>query len=638
MRKSNLIAGLGLPLFITLFGMAFSTGQNPESIITDRFQIRQDSFIKAANAFKSAAQTRNITITRAAYRNLRTAFKAWEYLGEFRHPSLVRDHFNGAPLSKPEDNAFGAVILQPRGLQVIDEIMGDPEQDSAWEKLTILSVQLSETANALPPVTICYDHEIFEAARMEIIRLFTLGLTGFDTPGTSAAIQDALTSLITLESDINLFTDADRVRPSAAADSLRMAFQRGRKMLSQNSDFDAFDRATFLRSVVNPIFKSLKDLQMQLEIPFPHEVRNTPMAVNYQAEHIFGGDFLNPGYYSGLPEAFRTTAVKELGMLLFFDPILSSNNQRACAGCHAPEKAFTDGRPKSLAMEMKGTVERNSPTLINCIFSERFFHDLRAEALEDQMTHVIADSREFNTDIHHIIDKLKMSNEYVSLFSKAFTNYPGDPVNPQTIGFAISAYVGSLNAFNSDFDRFARGETNTLNPDAIRGFNLFMGKAACGTCHFAPLFSGTVPPDFTESESEVLGVPQQWPAKKPAADKDPGRGAARIKDQLPIYQFSFKTPTLRNIELTGPYMHNGSMNSLESVMDFYNRGGGNGIGLHFAHQTLSSEKLGLKPREIRQIIAFMKSLTDFKTLSAKPARLPAFRDSLTNLRPVGGLY
>lgn len=638
MRKSNLIAGLGLPLFITLFGMAFSTGQNPETIITERFQIRQDSLINAANAFKAAAQTKNLTITRAAYRNLRAAFKAWEYLGEFRHPSLVRDHFNGAPLPKPEDNAFGAVILQPRGLQVIDEIMGDSGQDSTWEKLTILSGQLSETANALPPVTICYDHEIFEAARMEIIRLLTLGLTGFDTPGTSGAIEDALISLRTMESDISLFLDINQAKVPAAADSLKIAFRRGKVMLSKTRDFNAFDRAAFLRGVVNPLYKSLKDLQLLLEIPFPNEVRNTPMAVNYQADHIFGGDFLNPGYYSGLPEAFRTTAVKELGMLLFFDPILSSNNQRACAGCHAPERAFTDGRPKSLAMEMKGTVERNSPTLINCIFSERFFHDLRAEALEDQMTHVITDSREFNTDIHQITDKLKMSDEYVSLFSKAFKNYPGDPLNPQTIGFAISAYVGSLNSFNSDFDRYARGETGTLNPDAVKGFNLFMGKAACGTCHFAPLFSGTVPPDYTESESEVLGVPKNWPSKKPVADQDPGRGAARIKDQLPIYQFSFKTPTIRNIEVTGPYMHNGSMTTLESVMDFYNRGGGNGISLHFAHQTLSAEKLGLKPHEIRQIIAFMKSLTDFKVLSAKPARLPAFKDSLINMRPVGGLY
>jgi cytochrome c peroxidase len=165
-----------------------------------------------------------------------------------------------------------------------------------------------------------------------------------------------------------------------------------------------------------------------------------------------------------------------------------------------------------------------------------------------------------------------------------------------------------------------------------------MGKAACGTCHFAPLFSGTVPPDYTESESEVLGTPLQWPVKKPEADLDPGRAGARLKEDVEIYRYSFKTPSIRNIEITSPYMHNGGMKTLEAVMDFYNKGGGNGIGLNFEHQTLASDKLNLSKQEISQIIAFMKSLTDYRGLLDKPKSLPKFTDSTLNSRTIGGDY
>jgi cytochrome c peroxidase len=639
MKKSEKILKIIFPVFALFVLLSFSqNNHSPESIISERYTRRHSRFLSAISEFRQALKKGNKQDVRQAYTALRRAMKQWEYLGEYKHPALFKEKINGAPLPKMEENSFGAVIIEPSGMQVIDEYMGNLNEDSSLFKLQALSISLQKTIDQIPNSSFCYDHEIMEACRMELIRLFTLGLNGFDTPGTLLALDDAQSTLNTLKEDINLFLNQQAAEKSKARSQIISAFDVAEKMLKPPHDFNKFDRAAFLTGVINPLYSGLLDLQNLLLIPLPAETRMGPFALNYKAPLLFSNEFLNASYYSGLPEQFRTEEVKKLGMLLFFDPVLSENNRRACAGCHKPELAFTDGLAKSVATDFNGTVNRNSPTLVNCVFSERYFHDLRAEALEDQMTHVVTDTREFNTTLHKIMEKLKGSDEYVELFTVAFKGYGANQINPQTLSFAISAYVGSLNSFNSPFDKYARGESAQIDENIIKGFNLFMGKAACGTCHFAPLFSGTVPPDFTESESEVLGIPQNWPTKKPLPDADQGRAAARLKEQVDIYRFSFKTPGLRNIEKTAPYMHNGGMKSLEAVMDFYNKGGGNGIGLQFEHQTLAAEKLNLSKTEIIQIIAFMKSLTDYEGLASVPSKLPLFRDSLLNTRKIGGEY
>ena len=139
-----------------------------------------------------------------------------------------------------------------------------------------------------------------------------------------------------------------------------------------------------------------------------------------------------------------------------------------------------------------------------------------------------------------------------------------------------------------------------------KGFNLFSGKAKCATCHFIPLFNGLVPPEFVETETEVLGVPETTDKTKPRLDPDLGKYNT---SKSVIHKHSFKTPTVRNIELTAPYMHNGVFNSLEEVLDFYNDGGGQGLKIAPENQTLPPDKLNLTKKEMQDIIAFMKSLT-----------------------------
>jgi len=147
----------------------------------------------------------------------------------------------------------------------------------------------------------------------------------------------------------------------------------------------------------------------------------------------------------------------------------------------------------------------------------------------------------------------------------------------------------------------------SLSASQQRGFNLFTGKAKCATCHFIPLFNGVVPPAWAETESEVLGVPATRDRKNPTLDDDPGK---YLFTRSEAHRYAFKTPTLRNVALTAPYMHNGVFQTLEEVMEFYNKGGGKGLHIAPEYQTLPFDNLRLTRKEIKDIIAFMRALTD----------------------------
>jgi len=168
---------------------------------------------------------------------------------------------------------------------------------------------------------------------------------------------------------------------------------------------------------------------------------------------------------------------------------------------------------------------------------------------------------------------------------------------------ALGSFVRSLTKLNSRFDEYMQGNNTAMNQDEINGFNLFMGKAKCATCHYMPLFNGTFPPRYMKIESEVIGVPLSRTAKA----IDTGMGRYNIL-KVPAFKHAFKISTVRNAALTAPYMHNGVYATLEQVLDFYNKGGGEGLGFKVDNQTLPLGKLGLTAKESSDIIAFIKSL------------------------------
>lgn len=635
--KSLLLIGA---LFGTFFLLSYKpqgtekVEQMPAEHIKETLLENLKKIQEHGEAFHASIPSGKTEIIRQKFLALRAEFKRSELLIAYIDPQLFNQSLNGAPLPKIMKKVPDMTIIEPQGLQRMEEVVFEDhinikDLEELYQKFaTAMKGLVIETGNR--PV---YDADIFEAIRFGIIRLNALGVTGFDSPGnTDKTFTECVNYLDGMEQALSTYyTYLDD--PTAL--KLKNLIKKGISQL-KSSDFESFDHLKFLKEFINPLWEQTLTAQRKLRIELPHHRTQIPLYINYEATNLFADDFLNAKAYADhIDERYIGKRIK-LGKLLFFDPILSANNQRACASCHQPSKGFSDGLPTSLTTESRQPGLRNSPTIINSLYADRYFHDIRTDRLSLQMDHVVFNPDEFNTDYSEIANKLRQSKEYQQLFAEA---YGRQGVTKNSITNAVASYVGSVRSFNSEFDRYVRGEIREIDPAIIRGYNLFQGKAGCATCHFAPTFSGNVPPDFKETETEVLGVPST-PKEPFELDKDLGRYLnGLIKEKAPFYKNSFKTPTLRNIELTGPYMHNGVYEKLEDVVDFYNKGGGIGLGLDVPHQTLPGDSLGLTKQEEKDIVTFMKSLTDTSNMTSIPTALPKFPEGTKwNARKVGGAY
>lgn len=440
------------------------------------------------------------------------------------------------------------------------------------------------------------------AMRQQLIRDFSMGVTGFDTPGSLNGLEEVQSSF---QGMLTFFKDNYNGNTVAKNEVIHL-FKEAIAYLNNPVSFEDFDRLTFLKSFVDPLYKKLGELEGAVN---PDYLKYTS-GWNTESTSIFAADFLNPYYFTELKKGDDSKELRELGKTLFYDPIVSNEGKLSCASCHNPDKGFTDGVPKSLSNIQGKTVLRNAPTLLNAVYADRYFYDLRAFSLEQQAEHVIFNHDEFNTAYSDILNKLKADETYADKFKTVFGK---NAVTRENFSKALVSYVMSLQSFSSPFDKYIRGEQADIPAEVKRGFNLFAGKANCATCHFMPTFSGLVPPFYNENESEILGVLDD-PKKAPRLDMDMGRNDNKIQsEQAWIFERSFKTTTIRNIEVTGPYFHNGAYSTLEEVIDFYDNGGGEGVGLGVSNQTLSPDALNLTDEEKSDLIAFLKSLTDLSS-------------------------
>lgn len=608
------------------------------------FQAQSIHFQQLANSFD--ASEASVAELQAAHLANRLAFKKIELFVGYYDEGAMLKHLNGAPLPKPEPAVAEVLVMEPTGLQVLDELVFSEtpfaEKEAIQSHANKLVNAYKKIAKAQRDVNMTHRH-VFEAARQELVRIFTLGVTGFDTPGSVNALPEAAEALQSTASTIAAYYPLIRANNNELVEETATLFQQAVQYLDDNDDFDTFNRLHFLRTYINPLYKNIYHIHIASGVETVKEVNPLLMPFNYEATNLFDLDFLNTTYFAKLDWSHTAKQQRiELGKLLFFDPILSSTNERSCASCHHPDKAFTDNEVTSLATADKGRVQRNSPTLLNAVFAAKYFYDLRGLSLEKQTKHVIFDEKEFDSNFIDILGKIKESDEYQQLFKTAYADQPQYALSPATITNALAYYVASLQTWNSPFDQYVRGESEDLSEEAKLGFNLFMGKAACGTCHFAPTFNGSVPPLYEESESEVLGVPAT--AANEELDDDLGRAANQFpRDQVEFYIHSFKTVTVRNAALTAPYMHNGVYETLEEVVDFYNKGGGAGMGIEVPHQTLPDAHLNLNDEEQQALIAFMNALTDKSSIEKYKAQTPTILPAFTNRakwnqREVGGVY
>ncbi|MDE2060367.1 MAG: c-type cytochrome [candidate division NC10 bacterium] len=281
-----------------------------------------------------------------------------------------------------------------------------------------------------------------------------------------------------------------------------------------------------------------------------------------------------------------------LGKALYFDKRLSADGTVACATCHAPDKGFSDGRPTSTGI--KGQVGgRNAPVTINRLFSQDQFWDGRSPSLEDQALGPVQNPIEMGHTLQGMVATLDKLGGYREQFKKAF----GTPVTKEGVAQAIASFERTLLCGNSAFDKFEAGNKKALTASAQRGLTLFREKANCVTCH-----TGF---NFTDEGYHNLGV---------GIDKaDPDLGRFKVTKKEPD-KGAFKTPTLRNIAASAPYLHDGSAKTLEEVINFYDQGG-------TKNPNLSKEikPLHLTAQEKGDLVAFLKSLSCPDLKVAAPA-------------------
>ena len=294
-------------------------------------------------------------------------------------------------------------------------------------------------------------------------------------------------------------------------------------------------------------------------------------------------------------ENIPTVAKVELGRRLFFDPILSSDGTISCASCHLPDQSFADPRPLSIGVNGK-VGKRNAPALVNVMYGQSFFWHGSTPSLERQVLFPIEDSTEMNSSFPEVLAKINQHPEYPSLFREAFGTEP----NPDALTDAIASFERSLVSSNAPYDRYLEGDTTALNQSQLRGMTLFFGeKAECFHCH-----AGF---NFTDESFKNNGLYEAY--------QDPGRWEVTgSRSDLG----KFKVPTLRNIEFTAPYMHDGSIGSLEEVMDHYASGGKN-----HPNKSVLIRRFILSEQEKEDLINFLKALSDPSFL-----KNPAFQNPL----------
>ena len=597
---------------------------NPVEAIQNYLSQRLDSLHFFTHELRSNVLEGNVSLAKKNFVASRYQYKKIESIVEFYFPGVAKA-INGPAIDKAEE--YDDKVIEASGFQVVEEQLFSTEIDtvSLVKEIDILRSTLTRIRKLIESNQLS-DSNIIEASRLQIVRVLSLGISGFDSPVSLNSLQEAFHALEGVKSILSFY---NKKGVTDAYADLTEKFQQSFSYLNDYRDFDSFDRAGFIVECLNPLSASIQRYQNAVGIADNKWIG----AVNMEKENIFLAGAFNVSYFAPAHNQNRKDELIELGKVLFFDPILSGNNSRACASCHQPSNAFADGKVKAIAFDFKEVINRNTPTLINSGFQKSQFWDQRVQFLEDQITDVMSNPKEMHGDMQHAVDKIKNSPDYRELFRSAFEDT--DPVTARNIQSSLAWYIRSLQGLNSRFDRYMRGDKSKMSEEEIHGLNLFMGKGKCGTCHFMPLFNGSVPPMFFETESEVLGVPERPDTSKAVVDVDLGKFHTYNRA---LHKNSFKTPTVRNASLTSPYMHNGVYETLEEVIDFYNRGGGSGIGIKLLNQTIPFDHLNLTRDEQRHIISFLGALTDTTGLVQVPKMLPRIEDNRLAKRKVGGEY
>jgi cytochrome c peroxidase len=627
MKKRLILSMLGLAVLVQ-FAWQSGEANHPASE-----KLRSWLLTELAQTHAALSQiplSQNPTARRESYREARRHYKRVEFFVEYCSPREAKYLING-PLVPKHDPDVSPDMQEPRGFQVIEELLYTAELPDTVRlnaETRALSEQVATLAGYYGGIEMA-DGVLLEMCQLQLFRIAALNLNGYDATFSLTNVEETDGCLEGLEEVIRCFASyADRNSASRKNhQALLRQLAQARKALQRHLQYDTFDRLPFITGHVNPLNRLLVAFHQSCGLPWTER----QAAIQLKAGFLFGKESFDLRFFSMyFDDTLHLPAQAQLGKQLFFDPILSGNNQVSCATCHQPARAFTDGFPTRQPGSRENgekAIARNTPTLLNVALQKAFFYDGRAYQLEQQVTDVVHNPHEMQGDLEQAVLRLRQLPTYRQRFAQAFPASPDSAITPYAIQKALTEYEKTLISFNSQFDRYLRGDKQSLNKREIRGYNLFAGKALCGSCHFFPLFNGTVPPAYNDSEFEVIGTAAT--ADNRQLDADEGRGPVTGLD---AHRFAFKTPTVRNVALTAPYMHNGAYTTLEQIIEFYHRGGGKGMGFPLEHQTLPFDSLSLTATDKQDLLLFLHTLTDTTNTTAHPLVFPLFDEPKTTKR------
>jgi cytochrome c peroxidase len=547
----------------------------------------------------------NVPEMQKQYHQSRKHYKHVEVFVEYFSSKEAKFNING-PLVPKADPEYGNKVFYPKGFQAIEEILFSNDtidENNLIKFVDDLIIDLDKLKIRYSTIHV-KNEELLEMLQYELYRITALNLNGYDATISLTGLQETVWCFEGMQELMKCFKSYKKLNADTKIYFDRYLVQTKNIILHLETRSDYYDlpRLEFTKEYVMALNQTMVRFHNATKIPWTTNKK----ALNLNNEFLFGKESFNMRYFSIYYDDTLNLKLKaELGERLFFDESLSGGINRSCATCHQPDLGFTDGLKKSFAITNGKFVDRNAPTLLNVAFQQAFFHDGHVSMLEQQIIEVIHNPTEMNGDLNEIVLRLQKNNDYKILFKEAFKGSDDEKITAHSVIVCLSEYEKTLVSLNSRFDEFLRGDVQAMTGREINGYNLFAGKALCGSCHFFPLFNGTVPPFFNDTEFEILGTPAN--ASNESLDLDEGRFKVTRMD---IHRYSFKTPTVRNIELTGPYMHNGVYQTLDEVVEFYHKGGGIGFGYKVPNQTLPFDSLQLSTSEKEDIVLFLKTLTD----------------------------
>ncbi|MEO6686164.1 MAG: cytochrome-c peroxidase, partial [Dyadobacter sp.] len=373
-RKYRLFSILILGVFFTSCQPGADSEQkhSKAQIIKQTFMQNINSLDSAVSKLQHDLKTKQSdTVIQNAFRSARLAYKKLEFFSAYYSPETTKA-LNGPNIPEVDDDLR---VNPPQGFQVLEELVFPVVDSSAFSEGLEITIVLRSQVNRLRKISESNeltDSHVFDAMRLEIFRIQTQGITGFDSPVAFHSLPEAASALTGMREGLQVYA-LDK-KNKDLSDRLDKAFEKAIVNLHNSGSFDDFDRLEFIKNNANELSTLLLDAQKSLEIPVFTESRFLSASAKTLTDTgVFNGD-----YFVNLDEQHSTPGKIALGKMLFFNPVLSAGAGRSCASCHQPDKAFSDGETKSLAVGFDGKrIGRNAPTLLNAAFQAVQFADSR---------------------------------------------------------------------------------------------------------------------------------------------------------------------------------------------------------------------------------------------------------------------